>query len=111
MNPSPPLCKTPPNDPRLQECAALPKRNAPVKAGAKSPKENLLMVAPRHSRSLAFLCLDRDQESVPVGVRELVPLHIGAVFERAIQLETVVVLGAKVLHVLQYNSLPVCARL
>src|SRR5256712_5170742 len=92
--------------------ASPPKETAPAEAGARRLRKlALLSAAPRHATGLAFLCLDRNQESIPVGVGELVPLHIGAVLERTIHLEAVVVLGAKILHVPQYDSLAVRAGL
>src|SRR6266853_3300173 len=59
----------------------------------------LLSAAPRHATTRAFLCVNRNQEGIPIGVGELVSLHIGAVLERAVHLEAVVILGTKVLHV------------
>ena len=49
---------------------------------------------------LAFVSVDRNQESVAVGVGEFVSLDIGAVLERAIHFEAIVVLRPEIFHVL-----------
>ena len=47
-------------------------------------------LAARHAAGFAFVRVDRNQKSVPVGVGELMSLHIGAVIDRAIHIEVVI---------------------
>src|SRR5207253_9035978 len=54
-------------------------KKAPVNAGAKS--NEVLSLAARHATTLAFVCIDRNQKSVAVGVGEFVSLQVGAVIE------------------------------
>src|ERR1700694_3519604 len=65
----------------------------------------------RHAAGLAFVRVDRNQKSVPVGVGEFMSLHIGAVIERAIHFEAVIVLRSEILDVLQYDAFAVGAAL
>jgi hypothetical protein len=51
--------------------------------------------------------VDRNQKSIPVGVGELMSLHIGAVIDRAIHIEAVIVLRSEILDVLQYDAFAV----
>src|SRR5260370_34893013 len=68
-------------------------------------------VADRHAAGLAFVRVDRNQKRVPVGVGEFMSLHIGAVIERAIHFEAVIVLRSEILDVLQYDAFAVGAAL
>src|ERR1700674_27075 len=65
----------------------------------------------RHAAALAFMRIDRNQKSIPVGVGEFVSLHIGAVIERTVHLEAVIVLCPKIFYVLQYHAIAIGARL
>src|SRR6266849_4824227 len=64
-----------------------------------------------HATGLAFVRIDRNQKSVPVGVGEFVSLHIGAVIERAVHFEAVIVLRPEILDVPQYDAFAVGAVL
>ena len=55
-------------------------KKAPTEAGAQIA-EKLSMAASRHSGSFTFVCIDRDQKRVPIGIGELVSLHVGTVVE------------------------------
>src|SRR5215475_5753229 len=60
-----------------------------------------------HASGLAFMGVNRNQESVAVGIRELVALSISVVLDGSVELESAIVLRAKVFHVLQDDSVPV----
>ena len=63
---------------------------------------------------LLFLRLfghDGYKEGVTIRVGKLVPLEIGAVFHRPVELETVVLDGVKVFDVFEHNTLSVGTRL
>src|SRR5215475_3735127 len=70
-----------------------------------------LMIFCSHSRGFTFMRVNRDQESVAVSVGELVALAIGAVLNGSVELEAVIVLCAKVLHVFQDDTLAVSSGL
>src|SRR6266704_1844566 len=67
----------------------------------------------------AYLCLlslwlfghDGYKERIAFRVGKLVPLKIGAVFHRPVELETVVLDGVKVFDVLEHHTFPVGTRL
>src|SRR6266404_6620809 len=64
-----------------------------------------------HAATVAFSRIDRNQESVAVGIGERVAGKIGAVLDGAVQFEPAVVLRAKVLYIPQYDTRAVRARL
>jgi hypothetical protein len=68
-------------------------KTPPPSAGAKRNK--VLSLAARHAASPTPVRIDRNQKSVPVGVGEFVSLYIGAVIERAVHLEAIIVLGPR----------------
>src|ERR1700736_5753466 len=86
-----------------------PKEKAPAKAEARH-NEVFSLVA-RHPAGLAFVGIDRNQKSVPVGVGEFVSLYIRAVIERAVHFEAVIVLGPEIPDVLQYDAFAIGTRL
>src|SRR5712691_4470757 len=58
------------------------------------------LAAGHAATGLAFVSINRNQESVAVGVGEFVSLDIGAVLERTIHFEAIVVLRSEIFHVL-----------
>src|SRR5882762_9199307 len=72
---------------------------------------NEILSLARHAAALAFMRIDRNQKSIPVGVGEFVSLHIGAVIERTVHFEAVIVLSPKIFYVLQYHAVAIGARL
>lgn len=68
-------------------------------------------VAARHAAGFALVRVDRNQKSVPVGLGEFMSSHIGAVIDRAIHIEAVIVLRSEILDVLQYDAFAVGAAL
>src|SRR5260370_40652651 len=84
-------------------------KKAPSRRGQNRTKS--FSLADRHAAGLAFVRVDRNQKSVPVGVGEFMSLHIGAVIERAIHFEAVIVLRSEILDVLQYDAFAVGAAL
>src|ERR1700719_1127244 len=84
-------------------------KKPPPMRGAK-PNE-VPSLAAGHATGLAFARVDRNQESIPVGVGKLMSWHIGAVIERAIHFEAVVVLCSEIPDVLQYDAFAVSTTL
>src|SRR5215831_15799078 len=66
-----------------------------------------LLLGSSHAGRFAFMRVDRNQESVPVGIREFVPLHIGAVLQGAIHGEAAVILSSEIFDILQNHSLTI----
>src|SRR6516162_9048228 len=62
-------------------------------------------------RSLRLFGHDGYKERITIGVGELVPLKIGAVFQRPVELKTVVLDGVKVFDVLEHHTFAVGTRL
>ena len=87
----------------------LPWAAKPANAGAKS--KEVLSLGARHATTLALVGIDRNQKGIPVGVGEFVSLQIGAVVERAVHFEAVIVLSPEIFYVFQNHSLAVGARL
>ena len=58
----------------------------------------------------AFLRVDGNQKGITIGVGEVVAHPGSSAFERAVQLEPVVVLSSKELHVTQYDTLAIGTR-
>src|SRR5258708_32065450 len=84
-------------------------KKPPPSAGAKGTRS--LSVAARHAAGRTLVCIDRNQKSVPVGVGEFVSLYVGAVIDRAVHFETVIVLRPEIVDVLQYDAFAVSAAL
>src|ERR1700693_1592855 len=83
-------------------CYFRTRKKAPAKAGANGTKsfthQSSLI---RHSATgLAFMRIDRNQKRIPVGVREFVSLDIRAVLERAVHVESIIVLRPEIFDVL-----------
>ena len=57
-----------------------------------------------------LLSFNRDQESIAVGVRELVSPDIRAVVDGFLHLKSIILLGVEVLHILQHYAFAVHAR-
>jgi len=95
-----------PDNPCLPTTTLRKMKKAPATAGAKSNEAFTYSVLTRSlavghaAAGLAFVSINRNQESVAVGVGEFVSLHIGAVLERAIHFEAIVVLRPEIFHVL-----------
>src|SRR5258708_21144175 len=66
-----------------------------------------LPAASAHPAALACLRIDRNQESVAVGIREFVALCVGAVLDGLVQLEAAVVLCAEGFYVSHNHAVPV----
>jgi hypothetical protein len=50
---------------------------------------------------------DGGQERIAIGVGKLMSLHVRAMLYRLIHLETIVLHGIKVLHILEHHAFPV----
>jgi hypothetical protein len=59
-----------------------PKQKAPTEVRAKI--KTGLVAARRHPGAFAFVRVNRNQECIPIGIGEIVSLHVGAVVEGAI---------------------------
>src|SRR5712692_11798044 len=88
-----------------QNCQAKP-ISSQLPDGTKS-----FSFAAGHTTALAFVRVDRNQKSVAVGVGEFVSLQVGAVIERAVHFEAVIVLGPKIFYIPQYHALAIGTRL
>src|SRR5438477_10763018 len=66
-----------------------------------------LWVVGWHYWWLRFSRIDRNQESVAVGIRKLVPCDIGSVRKRLVQLKSLVASGPKIVDVLQRYTFPI----
>ena len=75
-----------------------------VAPGRPSLSHGTIVDSLAHAAALACLRIDRNQESVAVGIGELVTLRVGAVFDRVIHLEAAIVLCAEVLYVSQHHA-------
>src|SRR6476620_3959338 len=83
-------------------------KKAPDERGLEQ-KRRFLMAASSHATAFAFMCVNRNQERVPVGIGKFVSLHVGTVIKGAVEFKPIVVLRPEVFHVLEYDPLAVCA--
>ena len=91
--------------------ATARKKKPPLAARGHDKCCGLLAAASRHAATRALLGIDRNQESVPIRVGELVSLSIGTVLEGAVHLETAIILCAEIFYVPQHDAFAIRARL
>src|SRR5258708_14021680 len=80
----------------IQEC--------PVRWSASGRIVASLIAARSHAAALAGVRVDRNQESIAIGVGELVALRVGAVLNGLVQLEAAIILCAEVLYIPQHHA-------